>query len=68
MNVIVHETIMWRKLNNSICTAGLQGESNFQQKKTAAHLQFVKDHVDKPENYWKNVLLMDKTKIEVVLE
>ncbi len=26
------------------------------QKKIAAHLQFAKDHVDKPEGYWRNVL------------
>ncbi len=27
-------------------------------------LQFAKDHVDKSEGYWRNVLWTDETKIE----
>ncbi len=31
----------------------------------AGHLQFAKDHIDKPEGYWRNVLWMDETKIKI---
>lgn len=40
--------------------AELQGE---RQKNIAAHLKFVKDHVDEPKDYWKKVLWMNETKI-----
>ncbi len=34
------------------------------KKNIAARLQFAKDHVDKPEGYWRNALWMDETKIK----
>ncbi|KAG2458113.1 TCB1 transposase, partial [Polypterus senegalus] len=40
-------------------------KSHFSPKNIAARLQFAKDHVDKPEGYWKNVLWTDETKIEL---
>lgn len=34
------------------------------KKNIASYLQFVKDHVDKPEDNWKYVLWMDKIIID----
>lgn len=48
-----------------VCIAELQGQSQYSPKKIiAAHLHFAKDHMDKPENNWMNVLWMDETKTE----
>uniref|UniRef100_A0A671PJD3 Transposase Tc1-like domain-containing protein n=1 Tax=Sinocyclocheilus anshuiensis TaxID=1608454 RepID=A0A671PJD3_9TELE len=52
-----HPTIR-RTLNNH----GVHGAS---KKNIAASLQFAKDHADKPEGYWRNVLWTDVTKIEL---
>lgn len=44
--------------------AALQRESHYSPKnKAPAGLKFAKDHVDKPESYWKNVLETDEIKI-----
>ena len=40
-------------------------KANSLQKEDYCHLRFVKDHVDKPEGNWQNVLWMDETKIEL---
>lgn len=37
------------------------------KKNIASYLQFVKDHVDKPEDNWKNVLWTDEIKIDFFL-
>ena len=65
-NVNVHESTIRRTLNNN----GVHGrvarrKPLLSKKNIAAHLQFAKDHVDKPEGYWKNVLWTDETKIEL---
>uniref|UniRef100_A0AAR2LFJ0 Transposase Tc1-like domain-containing protein n=1 Tax=Pygocentrus nattereri TaxID=42514 RepID=A0AAR2LFJ0_PYGNA len=65
-NVNVHESTIRRTLNNN----GVHGrvarrKPLLSKKNNAARLQFATDHVDKPEGYWKNVLWMDETKIEL---
>lgn len=34
-------------------------------KNIAAHLQFAKDPLDKPEGFWNNVLWTDETEIKL---
>ncbi len=59
-NVNVHESTIGRTLNNHGTVA--RRKPLFSKKNIAAHLQFAKDHVDKP-GYWRNVLWTDETKI-----
>ncbi len=44
-----------------VCMAEMQEESHC----SSPRLQFAKDHVDKPEGYWRNVLWTDEIKIEL---
>ena len=43
---------------------GAHSRAARRKRKCSCCLQFAKDHVDKPEGYWKNVLWKDETKIE----
>ncbi len=40
-----------------VCIAELQGESHCSKKNIAVPLHFAKDHVDKPEDYWRKGLM-----------
>lgn len=63
-NVNVHESAIRRRLNNSGVYGRVAKRKPLLLKNNiAAHLQFAKDRMDKPEGYWKNVLCMDETKI-----
>uniref|UniRef100_A0A9J7WYS1 Transposase Tc1-like domain-containing protein n=1 Tax=Cyprinus carpio carpio TaxID=630221 RepID=A0A9J7WYS1_CYPCA len=66
IKVSVHDSTIRKRLGEN----GIHGRVPRQKKpllskkNIAAHLQFAKDHVDKPEEYWRNVLWMGETKIE----
>ncbi|KAL0173833.1 hypothetical protein M9458_029801, partial [Cirrhinus mrigala] len=55
-NVNVHESAARRTLNNN----GVHGRVGKRKQllskmNISANLQFAKDHVDKPDDYWRNV-------------
>ncbi len=45
-----------------VCMAELQEESHCSPKRKL----LAKDHVDKPDDYWRKVYWMDETKIELI--
>lgn len=61
-NVSVHETIIRKTLNNNGVLA--RKKALFPKKDIVACAQIVNEHVDMPENHWKNALWTDKTKIK----
>ncbi len=59
-NVNIHKSIMRRTLNNhGVHHRVAQRKPVLSKKNIAARLQFDKDHVDKPEGYWRIFFLMD---------
>ncbi|KAF7654180.1 hypothetical protein LDENG_00073090, partial [Lucifuga dentata] len=66
-DVHVHESTIRRTLNNSgVYGRAARRKPLLSKKNIVARLQFAKkDHVNKPEGYWKNVLWTDETKIEL---
>ena len=64
-NINVHESTIKGTLNNNVMHGKVAKRKPLLSKKNITpHLQFSKDHVDRPEGHWKNVLWTDETKIE----
>lgn len=65
LNVSIPETTIKRTMNNGVHDKVARKKPLHSKKEIAAHLQFVKDHLDKPEGYGESVLWTDDTKIEL---
>lgn len=64
VSIIVYETSIRKIWKNGVHSRVARTKSILSKKIIAAHLHFAKDHMDKPENNWMNVLWMDETKTE----
>ena len=66
LNVEIHDSTIGKRLNKyGLFGRVARGMCLLSKKNKAAWLMFAKMHLDKPQDFWNNVLWTDKTGVEM---